>query len=135
MKKTNKRDVHVMSVSCCLGGQGRSPKLDSMCKSSSKHKGTEEVNFQFARRISHIATTTLQRTNKAILCFSVGSLSQQDPQRLRAIALRVLQYIERGQVSIAITGVLPLSLAGEAHHRIESRRNLGKLLLSGLEGG
>src|SRR5260221_790913 len=57
MKKTNKRDVHLMSVSCCLGGQGRSPKLDSMCKSSSKHKVTEEVNFQFARRISHVATT------------------------------------------------------------------------------
>ena len=59
MKKTNKKDVHVMSVSCCLGGQGRSPKLDSMGKSSSKHTVTEEINFQFARRISHVATTGL----------------------------------------------------------------------------
>ena len=100
-----------------------------------KAKVTEEVNYQFARRISHVATTTLQRTNKAILGFSVGSLSQQDPQRLRAIALRALQYLERGQVRIDITGVLPLSLASEAHRRIESRRNLGKLLLSVLEGG
>jgi NADPH:quinone reductase len=77
----------------------------------------------------------LQRTNKAILGFSIGSLSQQDPQRLRAIALRALQYLERGQVRIAITDVLPLSLAGEAHRRIESRRNLGKLLLSVREAG
>src|SRR5215470_1366905 len=45
-----------MSVSCCLGGQGCSSKRDSRCKSSSKHKVTEEVNFQFARRISHVAT-------------------------------------------------------------------------------
>jgi hypothetical protein len=51
-----------MSVSCCLGGQGRSPKLDSLCKSSSKHKVTEEVNFQFARRISHVATTAIDVT-------------------------------------------------------------------------
>ncbi len=57
MKKTDKRDVHVMLVSCCQGGQGRSPKLDSMRKSSPKHKVTEEVNFQFARRISHVAIT------------------------------------------------------------------------------
>jgi flavin-dependent dehydrogenase len=51
--------AHVMSVSCCLGGQGRAPKLDSMGKSSSKHKVTEEVNFQCVRRISHVATTRL----------------------------------------------------------------------------
>src|SRR5215472_1351138 len=57
MKKTNKRDVRVVPVSCCLGEQGRSPKLDSMCKSLSKHKVSEEVNCQFARRISHVATT------------------------------------------------------------------------------
>jgi NADPH:quinone reductase len=81
------------------------------------------------------SVSTLQRTNKAILGFSIGSLSQQDPQRLRAIALRALQYLERGQVRIAITDVLPLSLAGEAHRRIESRRNLGKLLLSVREAG
>jgi NADPH:quinone reductase len=78
---------------------------------------------------------TLQRTNKAILGFSIGSLSTQDPRRLRAIALRALQYLERGQVRIDITDVLPLRLAGEAHRRIESRRNLGKLLLSVREGG
>jgi hypothetical protein len=54
---------------------------------------------------------------------------------LRAIALRALQYLERGQVHIAITDVLPLSLASEAHRRIESRRNLGKLLLSVRGGG
>jgi NADPH:quinone reductase-like Zn-dependent oxidoreductase len=46
-----------------------------------------------------------------------------------------LQDLERGQVRIAITDVLPLSQAGEAHRRIESRRNLGKLLLSVREGG
>ncbi len=78
---------------------------------------------------------TLQRTNKAILGFSIGSLSTQDPRRLRAIALRALQYLERGQVRIDIIDVLPLRLAGEAHRRIESRRNLGKLLLSVREGG
>ena len=78
---------------------------------------------------------TLQRTNKAILGFSIGSLSTQDPQRLRAIALRAWQYLERGQVRIDITDVLPLSLADEAHRRIESRRNLGKLLLSVREEG
>ncbi len=90
------------------------------------------VLFGNASGSSDIAQSvyTLQRTNKAILGFSIGSLSQQDPQRLRAIALRALQYLERGQVLIDVTDVLPLSLADEAHRRIESRRNLGKLLLS-----
>src|SRR5258706_8268803 len=81
------------------------------------------------------SVSTLQRTNKAILGFSIGTLSTQDPRRLRAIALRALQYLERGQARMDITEVLPLSLVGEAHRRIESRRNLGKLLLSVREGG
>jgi hypothetical protein len=78
-KKTNKRDVHVMSVSCCLGGQGCSPKLDSMGKSSSKHKGTEEVNFQFARRISHVATTALFGLNSTMhqSCMEVIMLEEK----------------------------------------------------------
>src|SRR5216683_7701286 len=38
-------------------GKGVPPELDSTCISSSKHDITEEVNSQFARRISHVAST------------------------------------------------------------------------------
>jgi hypothetical protein len=58
LKETKKKDVRII-VSELLPGWARTfPKLDSMCISSSIRKVTEEVNYQFARRISHVATTT-----------------------------------------------------------------------------
>jgi hypothetical protein len=41
-------------------GKGVPPELDSTCVSSSKHEITEEVNSQFARRISQVDSTALE---------------------------------------------------------------------------
>ena len=92
-KVTNKRDVRVMTVSCCLGGQGRSPKLDSIGKSSSKHKVTEEINYQFARRISYVATTT--DLGSEILCRLrryVSTLRKQGADLLQALYQTLLGH-------------------------------------------
>jgi len=38
-------------------GKDVPPKSDSLCNSSSKHYITEEVNYQFAQRITNVAST------------------------------------------------------------------------------
>jgi hypothetical protein len=47
---------------CIAASEGKEvpPELDSTCVSSSKHEITEEVNSQFARRISQVDSTALE---------------------------------------------------------------------------
>jgi NADPH2:quinone reductase len=76
-----------------------------------------------------VSPLQLQRTNKAVLGFSIGSLRTQAPQQLKAIAQQALALVAEAGIRIDITEVFPLSKAAEAHQRIESRSTTGKLLL------
>lgn len=67
--------------------------------------------------------------NKAIMGYSIGTLSQSAPHLLAATARRALDLVAQSQVKIDITDILPLSQASEAHRRLESRNTTGKLLL------
>ena len=67
--------------------------------------------------------------NKAIMGYSIGSLSSSAPHLVAATARQTLDLIAHSQVKIDITDILPLEQAGEAHRRLESRETTGKLLL------
>jgi NADPH:quinone reductase len=67
--------------------------------------------------------------NKSIMGFSMGQLSSVAPDRLLSIATQALKLVERKQVNIDITKILPLSQASEAHQALENRLTTGKLLL------
>jgi NADPH:quinone reductase len=67
--------------------------------------------------------------NKAIMGYSIGTLSQSAPHLLAATARRALDLVAQSQVKIDITDILPLEQANEAHRRLESRSTVGKLLL------
>jgi NADPH2:quinone reductase len=67
--------------------------------------------------------------SKAIMGYSIGFLSQTAPHLVAETARRTLPLVAQGQVRIDITDILPLEQAGEAQHRLESRKTTGKLLL------
>ncbi|GCE11055.1 quinone oxidoreductase family protein [Tengunoibacter tsumagoiensis] len=67
--------------------------------------------------------------NKAIMGYSIGTLSQSAPDLLAATARQALDLVARSEVKIDITAILPLAQASEAHRRLESRETIGKLLL------
>jgi NADPH2:quinone reductase len=67
--------------------------------------------------------------NKAIMGYSIGTLSQSAPHLLATTARQALDLVAQSQVKIDITDILPLSQASEAHRRLESRDTMGKLLL------
>lgn len=67
--------------------------------------------------------------NKAIMGYSIGTLSQSAPHLLAMTVHRALDLVAQSQVKIDITDILPLSQASEAHRLLESRGTTGKLLL------
>ncbi len=67
--------------------------------------------------------------NKAIMGYSIGTLSQSAPHLLAPTVHQALELVAQSQVKIDITAILPLADAGEAHRRLESRDTMGKLLL------
>ena len=67
--------------------------------------------------------------SKAIMGYTIGSLSTLAPRLVADTARRTLDLIARSQIKIDITAILPLEQADEAHRRLESRETTGKLLL------
>ena len=67
--------------------------------------------------------------SKAIMGYSIGTLSQAAPHLIAETAHRTLPLVAQGQVRIDIADILPLEQAGEAQHLLESRKTTGKLLL------
>lgn len=69
------------------------------------------------------------RENKAIMGYSISTLSVTAPQLLAETVHRTLDLVARSQVRIAISDILPLEQACVAHRRLESGETMGKLLL------
>ncbi|QBD79521.1 NADPH:quinone reductase [Ktedonosporobacter rubrisoli] len=67
--------------------------------------------------------------NKAIMGYSLGTLSQTAPHLLAVTARQTLAMVASSQIKIDITRIFPLEQAGEAHRLLESRETTGKLLL------
>ncbi|HTK10145.1 MAG TPA: NADPH:quinone oxidoreductase family protein [Ktedonobacteraceae bacterium] len=67
--------------------------------------------------------------NKAIMGYSIGTLSQSAPHLVAETAHQALDLVAQSRIKIDITDILPLEQASEAHRRLESRDTVGKLLL------
>lgn len=67
--------------------------------------------------------------NKAIMGYSIGTLSQTAPHLLAATVHQTLDLVAHSQIKIDITEIFPLEQAVEAHRRLESGETMGKLLL------
>ncbi|MFF4586595.1 zinc-binding alcohol dehydrogenase family protein [Streptomyces sp. NPDC001388] len=61
--------------------------------------------------------------------FSILTLSQTAPARLRALAERAFAKVGDGTVSVPVTAEFPLEDAAEAHRLMGARTSTGKLLL------
>ncbi len=71
----------------------------------------------------------LLRANRSLVGYSITALTESAPQLVAQSARRVLTLMAEAKLTIAISEILPLDQAGEAHRRIELRAHLGKLLL------
>ncbi len=71
----------------------------------------------------------LRRANRSLVGYSITALTESAPQLVAQSARRVLTLMAEAKLTIAISEILPLDQAGEAHRRIELRAHLGKLLL------
>jgi NADPH2:quinone reductase len=67
--------------------------------------------------------------NKAIMSYTVGTLSQTAPYLVAASSRQALNLLVQVPIKIDITSTLPLEQAAEAHRRLESGETTGKLLL------
>jgi NADPH:quinone reductase len=61
--------------------------------------------------------------------FSLLTMAEADPQRLREIAGKAFRAVTEGGVELPVSAEFALEEAGEAHRLIESRTSTGKLLL------
>lgn len=76
-----------------------------------------------------ISPTQLWTSNKAVVGYSITTLSQTAPHLVAETAQKVVGLLASGALTLAIDGALPLEQAPEAHRRIEARSHVGKLLL------
>lgn len=75
------------------------------------------------------SSNDLLATNRAIMGYSLSSLSRSAPHILANTARKALDLLLNGEIRIDITNILPLEQAAEAHKLMESRRSTGKLVL------
>ena len=73
--------------------------------------------------------SALRRENKAIIGYSITSLSQTAPHLITETVQQVLRLMAEGSLTIDVSAVLPLEQAAQAHWRMESRSHVGKILL------
>lgn len=67
--------------------------------------------------------------NRAVMGYSLSSLSRSVPHILASTARKALDLIANGEIRIDITSTIPLEQAAEAHRLIENRGSTGKLVL------
>ena len=76
-----------------------------------------------------VSTNHLWLANKAVLGFNLAAYSAAFPQRAQRAGQAALELVAQRKVQVAVTDVLPLEQAGEAHRRIEQGVTTGKLVL------
>jgi NADPH2:quinone reductase len=76
-----------------------------------------------------ISPNELWHSNKAVVGYSITSLSRTTPHLLATMAQQTFHLMAEGALKLAISETLPLEQAAEAHRRIEARSHVGKLLL------
>lgn len=79
--------------------------------------------------VGHIKTTDLHSSCRSVLGFSFGTTRKLRPHLLHNTAEKVFQFLEEGSLKIKISEQFDLEDAIKAHKLIESRQNIGKILL------
>ncbi len=76
-----------------------------------------------------LSPNELWHSNKAVVGYSITSLSRTSPHLLATMAQQTLHLMAEGALKLAISETFPLEQAAEAHRRIEARSHVGKLVL------
>jgi NADPH2:quinone reductase len=76
-----------------------------------------------------VSTNHLWFTNKSVQGFNLAAYSESFPEKVNQAGRAALELVSRGDVRVAVTDVLPLEQASEAHQRIERGTTVGKLVL------
>ncbi|GMA60175.1 hypothetical protein GCM10025859_06150 [Alicyclobacillus fastidiosus] len=80
--------------------------------------------------VGHFRTVDLHSSCRSVLGFSLGTTRKERPQLLQHAADVVLKYLADGRLNIKIGKRYPLEQAMDAHHWVESRQSVGKVLLT-----
>ena len=80
--------------------------------------------------VGHFQTKDLHSSCRSVLGFSLGTTRKERPHLLRSAAEQVLHYLTHGQLKMKIGKRFELERAAEAHHWVESRQSVGKVLLA-----
>ncbi len=79
-------------------------------------------------RMPRFGFVGLMNGNRGVLGFNLGHL-WDEMDRLRPYLLKVLDYYRDGRIKPTIAKTFPLTDAGAAHAYLQSRANIGKVLL------
>ena len=71
----------------------------------------------------------LMERNATLTGVFLGAEIAVHPKRVRSMIEQLLQRVADGELRVVIDRVFPLAEAADAHHHIESRRALGRVLL------
>lgn len=66
-----------------------------------------------------VSTNHLWFMNKAVLGFNLAAYSAAFPEKANHAGRAALDLVVQGKVRVAVTDILPLEQASEAHRRIE----------------
>lgn len=78
----------------------------------------------------HFQSKPLHRENRAVIGYSSGGIRRHNPELLQPTAQAVLDLMAQDKVHTLVGGRFPLAQASEAHALVESRRSIGKVLLT-----
>jgi len=76
-----------------------------------------------------VSTNHLWFTNKAVLGFNLAAYCAAFPLRATQAGRAALELVAQGKVRVAVTNVLPLEQASQAHRSIEQGTTVGKLVM------
>ncbi|GIM46572.1 quinone oxidoreductase [Collibacillus ludicampi] len=80
--------------------------------------------------VGQFKTKDLHSSCRSVLGFSLGTTRKERPHLLRSAADHVLSYLAEGRLKMKIGKRFTLEEAAEAHRWVESRKSIGKVLLT-----
>ncbi|QQE77098.1 NADPH:quinone oxidoreductase family protein [Alicyclobacillus sp. SO9] len=132
--KTSDFSKEVLSIT---GGKGADVILDSISGVVSEKsmqclaKYGRLVHFgNSSGDVGYFKTMDLHSSCRSVLGFSLGTTRKERPYLLHDTANHVLRYLSDGQLDIKIGQRFKLENAAEAHRMVESRKSVGKVVLT-----
>ncbi len=137
MQWTNNRGVDVVLES--VGGKVFKNSID--CLSPMGRivvVGATSINYSFLnpfslikawRDIPRINVIKMIRNSYGVLGLHLGWLFTKDKEELMPIKDQLLKIIKNNKIAPVIDTIFPLEKIAEAHRRIETRKNIGKIII------